>query len=225
MEAVLLGWIIGLANGMRHACEPDHLAAISTLAAEQRSTRSVRWTIALAARWGLGHALVLFVVGGLLIALRAEMPKVLGDVFELLVAIMLVLLGIRAVRNASRNACEVSSPHLHADGSHSHTHSSATSRRPLFIGMVHGLAGSGAVTAMVIAALPGSPAHALAFIAIYGIGAMIGMSLVAAIASVPLARITRHLRGTTYMLRAAGALSMGVGAFWAWPIARRLLGV
>ena len=71
MVGIFAGYGLGLVQGMRHALEPDHVAAVSTLVAEQRSaTSSVRFAFA----WGAGHALTLLVAGGALFALRAKMP-------------------------------------------------------------------------------------------------------------------------------------------------------
>src|SRR5438045_175030 len=83
------GSTLGVALGMRHALEPDHLAAVSTLVAEE--SRSIR-AVFLGVCWGVGHTLALVVVGVALIALRAELSAQLTDLFELAVAIMLVAL-------------------------------------------------------------------------------------------------------------------------------------
>src|SRR5205809_7661974 len=96
---VATGSTLGAVFGMRHALEPDHLAAVSTLVAEEpRSTRAVFLGVC----WGVGHTLALVVVGVALIGVRAEMPPRLTDVFELGVALMLVALGMRAIRRAAR---------------------------------------------------------------------------------------------------------------------------
>jgi hypothetical protein len=95
MWTMALGWLWGLGQGVRHAFEPDHIAAVSTMVAEQKSPRA---TMTFAAAWGAGHALVLFVFGGALLLLRAELAEPVADAFELLVAAMLVFLGVRGIR-------------------------------------------------------------------------------------------------------------------------------
>ena len=90
---------LGSLLGVRHALEPDHLAAVTTLVSRERS--SFRAAM-LGAWWGLGHTLALVVVGALLIVLRREMPPALTEVFELGVALMLIALGVRAVLQAIR---------------------------------------------------------------------------------------------------------------------------
>src|SRR5262245_41777547 len=90
---------LGSLLGMRHALEPDHLAAVTTLVSRERS--GVR-AVLLGMCWGLGHTLMLVAVGVVLIVLRAEMPPAASELFELFVAIMLVGLGVRAILQAAR---------------------------------------------------------------------------------------------------------------------------
>src|SRR5579862_3991965 len=90
---------LGSLLGMRHALEPDHLAAVSTLVGAERSSRRAAL---LGLWWGLGHTLSLVVVGAVLVALRAEMPERVSDLFEFVVALMLIGLGVRAMVQAAR---------------------------------------------------------------------------------------------------------------------------
>src|SRR5215831_4468757 len=135
MLPLLSGLLLGLLLGMRHACEPDHLAAVSTLVARESSPAA---GIVVGALWGLGHSLALFVVGCLLAVLDSRLPPGLAGGFEIAVALMLVVLGARAVvRAAVRPPLDRPAPRF---------------RRPwpLVLGVVHGLAGSGALTALAL---------------------------------------------------------------------------
>src|SRR4029079_16598625 len=109
---------LGSLLGMRPALEPDHLAAVSTLVTGERSS----WRAALlGACWGLGHTLTLVVVGAVLIVLRAEMPARVAELVELIVALMLICLGLRAIYLALREGTEGPvRPHHHGDRVHSH---------------------------------------------------------------------------------------------------------
>ena len=151
---------LGSLLGMRHAFEPDHLAAVTTLVSRERS--SVRAAL-LGAWWGLGHTLALVVVGTILVIVRADLPAPVAELFELGVALMLIVLGLRAIRQAALQG--PGGPlHLHRHGPIVHTHAAVPAhvhigawtfaRRPLLVGAVHGLAGSGALTALVLATLP-----------------------------------------------------------------------
>src|SRR5690242_8344285 len=97
--------LIGILLGMRHALEPDHLTAVGTLVTEARGAR--RGAL-LGMMWGLGHTASLVIVGGVLVVTGAALPARAAAAFELAVAIMLVLLGARALWRA------VTWPHPHA---------------------------------------------------------------------------------------------------------------
>jgi hypothetical protein len=218
-----LGLLWGLAQGVRHALEPDHLAAVSTLVAERRSARSAAWY---AMAWGAGHALVLLAFGGALLVLRGQVPARLAAGFELLVAFMLIFLGARAMRRAFVHPDGPPIDHAHATGAHSHAgpsdhvhvHGWALARRPLIVGCIHGLAGSGALAALVMPGMT-SPAAGLTYMALYGGGAAIGMAALAGIAGVPLARVARARRGVRALLATTGALSLVLGIAWGWTAA------
>lgn len=228
MGLLLMGWLFGLAQGVRHAFEPDHLAAVSTMVAEQRSARASAF---FAAMWGAGHALVLLAVGGALFVLRKEMPERAAHAFELVVAVMLVALGLRALRQAAR-AGRIGPPVAHSHGAvphhhvglvqHVHIRGWSVARRPLVIGIVHGLAGSGALTALVASSAT-SAASGLVFMALYGAGAMVGMALLAATVGVPLARAMRTRYGTTILLGVTGLFSLVLGLVWGWPIVHAMV--
>ena len=99
---------LGALLGMRHALEPDHLAAVSTLMTGERSSAKAAW---LGACWGLGHTLTLFTTGALLVVLRAEMPAIAAQVFEFCVVLMLVGFGVRAIY---QGACRVPAGPTHS---------------------------------------------------------------------------------------------------------------
>ncbi|MFZ5444438.1 MAG: urease accessory protein [Myxococcota bacterium] len=211
--------LVGLTLGMRHALEPDHLAAVSTLASEERGTLA---GLRLGLYWGLGHTLALLVVGGSLALIGAQMPASLGHVFELVVAVMVIGLGLRATVRAVREGRH-GAEHTHSHGGLEHTHAAPPSHlhlsrwtlatRPLLIGLVHGLAGSGALTALVLAELPTLGARLL-YIALFGAGSIVGMALLTGLAGLPLARLARSPRLATALLFVTGVVSTGIGAWW-----------
>lgn len=229
MIQALLPSLLGVALGMRHALEPDHLAAVSTLATEQKNARA---GVLLGALWGVGHSLSLLVVGGTLAVLGAQMPERVEQGFELAVAVMIIGLGIRAVLRALREGR--AGPELpHSHGAISHTHAAAREHlhvrgwtlatRPLLIGVLHGLAGSGALTALVLAELPSSGAR-LSYIALFGAGSVVGMALLTGLAGVPLMRLARSPRLASALLMLTGVVSTVVGAWWGYASGARLLG-
>jgi hypothetical protein len=220
----LLGLLWGLAQGMRHALEPDHLAAVSTLVADRKSARSAA---SYAVAWGLGHALVLMAVGGALLLVRAQLSERVGAMFELAVAAMLIVLGVRALRRAFVDGA-AGAPVAHAHATHAHAHGGPAAHvhlrgftlamRPLLVGCVHGLAGSGAVAALVMAQLQSAVAG-LVYIVVFGAGATLGMAVLAGLAGVPLAKLVRTRRGVPVLLGTTGTLSLLLGIAWGWAAA------
>ena len=216
MLTLVMGWLWGLAQGLRHALEPDHVAALSTIVVEQKSTRG---TILFATAWGAGHAIVLLLFGGALLLFRAELSPPVEDVFELVVSFMLVLLGLRAIYGGFKPRAAAPHDHHGALGGRW-----KKVRRPFAVGIVHGLAGTGALTAVVLSQTP-SAVSGLVFIAIYGTGAMLGMAVLAGVAGVPIARIAKSPRGARALLFATGAFSLVLGVSFAVPIVERLWAV
>ena len=118
MIATLTSCWLGFLIGLRHALEPDHLAAVSTLIVEQPRIRRAAF---LGTCWGLGHSLSLLAVGGGLLAWRLRLPEVWVDRFELAVAVLLIGLGVRSILwslHAGRDGG--SAPHSHGGLLHAH---------------------------------------------------------------------------------------------------------
>jgi hypothetical protein len=209
--------------GMRHALEPDHLAAVSTLVSHERSGWKAAW---LGLCWGAGHSLSLFVAGAVLLALRAEMPPAAATFFEFAVAVMLVVLGARAVARAAREG--MSGPsllhrhgwfvHRHAVGApHLHIGHWTLARRPLLIGAIHGLAGSGALTALVLTTLPTTAAR-LSYVLLFGLGSTVGMAILSGLLGWPLARLGAHHAVARAITLVVGAGSMTLGIAWGYRL-------
>ena len=226
---VLTGSALGSLLGMRHALEPDHLTAVSTLVTGERS--SMRAAM-LGASWGIGHTLSLVVVGAILVVLRAEMPAQVADLFELFVAVMLIALGVRAIAIALRQG-PVGPTHTHHHGDVVHKHAGSAlhvhvgrftlARRPLIVGAVHGLAGSGALTALVLATLSSTAAR-ITYMTLFGFGSTLGMAVLSVLLGWPLAKIGANRALTRALSIAVGCVSIGLGLFWGYPLTITILG-
>lgn len=211
--------------GMRHALEPDHLAAVSTLVTRERN--GVKAAL-LGVCWGLGHTAGLIVVGAVLIILRAELPARIADIFEMLVAIMLIVLGTRAVLQALQQG-QPSHLHRHTFAVHRHSGLPAhvhigtwtLARRPLLIGAIHGLAGSGALTALVLTTLPSTAAR-LSYMALFGLGSTLGMAVLSGLLGWPLARLGAHHAVARGVSLAVGTMSVALGLLWGYPLVGRI---
>ena len=180
---------LGSLLGMRHALEPDHLAAVSTLMTGERTSAKAAW---LGACWGLGHTLTLLTAGAILVVLRAEMPAFAAEAFEFCVVLMLVGFGARAIY---QGACRGSTGRTHSHAKPGRSEPVHIGRwtlaRPLLVGAVHGLAGSGALTALVVATLP-STVTRLSYLALFGVGSTLGMAALSGLLGWQIARVGAH---------------------------------
>lgn len=218
---VLTGSALGSLLGMRHALEPDHLAAVSTLVTDQRSSYRA---MLLGACWGVGHTITLLVVGIVLVVLRSEMPPGISDVFELAVAAMLIALGGRAVYTAARQGSR-GPTRVHQHGRRVHRHPGAVqhvhiggwtlARRPLIVGAIHGLAGSGALTALVLATLSSTAAR-VTYMALFGLGSTVGMAALSGVLGWPIARFGSHHAVARGVSLAVGCASIVMGVLWGY---------
>src|SRR5215510_14891519 len=110
---------LGFALGVRHALDPDHLVAVSTIVSRNKSV--VRSSI-IGALWGVGHTASLFVCGTIVLALRLTIPESFVAAAESAVAIMLVVLGINALWRAIKNSRLHVHMHMHGGRRHVHFH-------------------------------------------------------------------------------------------------------
>jgi nitrile hydratase accessory protein len=210
---------VGTLLGMRHALEPDHLAAVSTLMTGERSSARAAW---LGAAWGLGHTLTLLVVGALLVVLQTEMPAAAAQLLEVGVALLLVGFGARAIYHG---ACRVPTGPTHSHGRPGAGSLGRMDRwtlaRPLFVGAVHGLAGSGAMTALVVTTLP-STVTRVSYVLLFGIGSIVGMAGLSGVLGWPIARLGGHRLFTRTIAVAVGSVSTALGVYWGSPLVRAL---
>src|SRR5258706_9289010 len=124
MVATVAG--VGFVLGLRHALDPDHVVAVTTLASQKVGLRR---TSLVGAFWGLGHALSLGAAGGLILALRLTVPPAVSHALEALVAVMLIVLGTLALRRARRWKLHAH-PHEHDGTTHVHFHAHRREETP-----------------------------------------------------------------------------------------------
>jgi high-affinity nickel-transport protein len=194
---LLVTFVTSLLLGMRHATDPDHVIAVTTIVSSERSlSRAAR----IGALWGLGHTLTILIVGSAIILFKVAFSVRLGLSMEFTVAIMLIVLGLLNLTTANAPMTRVSPA------------------RPVFIGIVHGLAGS-AGAALLLVPLIDDPRFAALYLIVFGLGTIVGMSLVtlaiaapALAAGAPTARVQRSLR------LASGAVSVVFGLYLAHKV-------
>lgn len=210
--------MIGFVLGLQHATEADHLAAVSTIVSEKKNLFTASLVGGL---WGIGHTISLFAVGLLVILLKFQISSSLEAKLEACVGVMLVLLGLNALRKLFQASKVHVHSHEHGGHKHVHIHSHGSkakeeshhrlSPRSVIIGMVHGLAGSAALMLLVVPTIP-SPAIALLYIVIFGVGSIGGMMAMSFLIGLPFhftaGRFDVLNRGIRLI---AGIFSLGLG--------------
>ena len=238
---------IGFFLGMRHATDPDHVIAVTTIVSrESKLGRAALTGIA----WGIGHTITILLVGTGIILFGLVIPTRLGLSMEFSVALMLVALGlmnviafIRSTRSMTERGAPLHAhPHSHGDYGHKHGHghgphphpSDATplSRidrrfarigiyrqvRPLLVGIVHGLAGSAAVALLVLTTIR-DPRWAIAYLLVFGLGTVAGMMLITmSIASAFNFLGRRHASFSARLGFVSGLLSLAFGLLLVYQI-------
>jgi len=209
-----MGWLFALVLGARHATEPDHLAAVSTLLMGVPSARRAAW---LGAVWGVGHSSALLGVGVALMGLHFSMAERAAAVFELVVAIMLGVLGVRSLRRARALVLGLSQSTQDEEPVHDHVHGHAAQggvyQRPLVVGLIHGLAGSGVLSALALSHMP-TFSSAVVFMLCFGAGSALGMMALTGLVGLSLMRFTRRARTQAWLCAGAGITSLCVGCLW-----------
>jgi len=244
---------IGFFLGMRHATDPDHVIAVSTIVSRERSLSKASL---IGAFWGLGHTITIVVVGALIIAFNLAIPPRVGLAMEFAVSLMLILLGILNLTGVSQWLSEKFSPahppvlgehaHLHEHNHHVHYHWHAHqpakehhadslplpkplekplarlglfhTLRPLFIGIVHGLAGSAAVALLVLSTIR-DPRWGVFYLLIFGVGTVAGMMLITCAMALPFSYAgTRFSWLNRGLITGSGILSLCFGLFLAYQI-------
>jgi ABC-type nickel/cobalt efflux system permease component RcnA len=225
-------WVILLVSlllGLRHASDPDHLAAVTTLIASEEQQRVKKATF-MGLLWGLGHGTTLVLVGLPLVLLGQYLPERVQQAAEVAIGAIIVILAVRLLVRWRRGVFHAH-PHTHADGEiHRHLHShadgsvhehshSTTLRTPLSaygVGLVHGIGGSGGLTLLLLTTIPG-PSEAVAALFIFAAGTAISMALLStafglAIAAGPVARNFERVAPVLGVLAAAFGVWYAAGA-------------
>jgi ABC-type nickel/cobalt efflux system permease component RcnA len=225
---------LGLVFGLKHATEVDHIVAVTTIVSEQRNLLRAALVGAL---WGAGHTISLIAVGIVVLALRVAIPELVADWLEFGVALMIIGLGVSALVRVLRRRPDVHvHEHVHDDQPHAHihfheegtehtgsnaSHTHAVTRlglKPLLVGAMHGLAGSAALTLLVLTQIA-SPFVGLLYLFVFGLGSILGMLLMSCLVGLPFVLGAHKLTRMSYALQAtASVLSIAFGLWYAYEI-------
>jgi ABC-type nickel/cobalt efflux system permease component RcnA len=160
-QAVWLVLLVAILLGLRHATDPDHVAAVTTLVAGARE-RAARTAAELGVAWGLGHAFTLFVFGLPILLLDKYLPERVQQGAETLIAVVIIYLATRLLLRSRHGLFHVHKhehdgarhTHLHTHSAESgHSHAGRTRLGAFGIGLVHGMGGSAGVGVLLVAAI------------------------------------------------------------------------
>ena len=224
---------LGLVLGLRHSLDPDHVVAVSTIVSEYRNPFRSFWV---GVSWGLGHTTTLLLLGIVIIALRLTIPDRLSLLLEFLVGIMLVGLGIQVIYKFLKQRVH-QHEHGHQISEHRHFHSHVRDvghtekhhqvrgvGKPFFrkksylIGTVHGVAGSAALTLLVLASIE-SPMAGIVYILVFGLGSVVSMGIMTTVISLPFVFSANRLPGLNRLTQlSVGTFSILFGFFLMYEI-------
>jgi ABC-type nickel/cobalt efflux system permease component RcnA len=227
ITVLALGFLIGL----QHAIEVDHVAAVAALVTRGKS---IAETAKQGAVWGLGHTLTLLLFGGAVLLAGEVVPSSLSSGLEMAVGVMLVLLGADVLRRMIRDRIHF---HLHAHGRerhfhahshreggehaadpHRHEHPSGFPLRSLFVGMMHGMAGSAALIILALGTVE-SAWQGFVYIFLFGLGSIVGMALLGAVISIPLRYSATGLTWAHNGLKSLiGLFTISLGAYIVYDV-------
>jgi len=215
---------LGFLLGMQHALEADHIAAVSSIAARRSHVADI---VKHGLTWGLGHTLTLFVFAGAAILLGHAIPETIARPMETAIGVMLIGLGVHVLWRLWRDRVHFHK-HGHGDGTahfHGHSHAGETMPhvraahahehgfrwRTLLIGLMHGMAGSAALLVLTVSQAS-NPVVGLGYVALFGIGSIIGMGALSTVIAVPLAVSARWLTWANRALQGAvGLATIAIG--------------
>jgi ABC-type nickel/cobalt efflux system permease component RcnA len=220
-------WIVvavAVLLGLRHATDPDHIAAVSTLVANGRD-RATRRAGELGLAWGLGHALTLFAFGLPILLLDSYLPERAQQAAETAIAVVIVYLAVRLLVRWRRGAFH-EHVHTHGDVDHSHvhvghSHRHARGRLGAFgIGLVHGMGGSAGVGILLVASIE-STALSVASLALLAVFTAVSMTVLSG--GFGRALVTRPVAGAfAGVAPVLGTASLAFGVWYAtaaWSLA------
>jgi High-affinity nickel-transport protein len=186
--------------GLRHATDPDHIAAVTTLAAGEGDAKHAAGRLGFA--WGLGHATSLFVFGVPIVLFNGYLPEPVQVGAEAAVGVLIIALAVRLLLRWRSGAL-----------GHAHPHRARTLRQAYGIGLVHGTGGSAGVGILLLATIP-SETQALAALAVFAICTAISMAAASTTFGLVL---TRDAVAQRYFVvaPALGALSLAFGVWYA----------
>lgn len=219
--------LLGFVTGLRHSIEADHVAAVLSVVATNH--KNIKRASMLGAIWGLGHTASLFLAGLVVLLLAVNISETVSNRLEFGVGIMLLFLGVTTLtgwnigkflkglrHQKSSSSSHKHIHHHHQDNvvhSHGHVHDAehGHGHKSLIVGMVHGMAGSGALLLIVLSTINSIPLG-LAYIAIFGAGSIGGMAGISTLMGIPFVKLANSAKVSLLLRYAAAITTLAIGA-------------
>ena len=198
---------LGLALGLRHALEADHLSAVSVQVTQVNNAKKIADAVRYGLLWGAGHAGMLLLLGGGLLFFQKNIPQTLALFFEALVGILLIIFGVLAWRNEHRKKDKGKS---REEEKSKEKEQSRAGKKSFALGSMHGLAGSSAIM-VLLAATEATPWKGLFFLLLFGVGGILSMIVFSTLLSLPL-RFLKQKKIQSMLPRLAAMSSIIMGA-------------
>jgi nickel/cobalt transporter (NicO) family protein len=221
--SLVLTYSTALLLGSLHAFEADHMAAVTSFAVRRPGLRDA---VRFAVRWAAGHGGAIVLIGATLLFLGVRLPETMEHWLERLVGLVMIGLGIWTFRGAvalhahrhSHDGVVHSHVHTHHDAHApvpAHAHAPAHSHASTAVGLVHGLAGSGAAVALIPVATFDAPLAGILFLVLFAIGTILAMAFYGLIAGTIVGRTAESsTRWARLLARGTGVLTIVIGCVW-----------
>ena len=223
--------ILGLLTGLRHSLEADHIAAVSTILVGSKEGK-IRHASLIGFLWGLGHTITLLVAAVMVLFLSLNIPESVSNNFEFGVGIMLMYMaaisisGVNIMRFFKSFKLSFNKkllyrhihqhPHVHGKIVHTHPHEHNDpihrhEHKAIIIGIIHGMAGSGALMLVVLSSIE-SPVLGMAYVILFGIGSITGMVLTTTLIGIPMLKLKNFSKVSLVLRFGVPAITLVVGA-------------
>lgn len=202
----------GFVLGLKHAFDADHVAVVTTMVSQSKSLKK---SSLLGAWWGLGHTATLLLAGLIVLMFKIVIPARLALGLEFIVGAVVILFGLDLLWKIRRGRIHAHA-HTHGGSMHTHLHSHLDQpshrhgHRALAVGALHGLAGSAALTLLVLSSVQSIP-QGILFILIFGFGSIVSMILISSVIGLPFLLTKGFTRATAIIQAVTGTMSVAVG--------------
>jgi high-affinity nickel permease len=194
--------VVGFILGIKHALEPDHVIAVSTIASHSKKL----WRSSLAGMfWGVGHMTTLFTIGIILIFMKNQIPERWAMSLEFIVGIMLVYLGVSSIFSFGKKAVHV------------HKHENFSYVKSMLIGLIHGIAGSAAMVLLTVSTVK-TVWEGVLYILIFGMGTIMGMLFFTTIIGIPFVLTAKQKSINNVLTQITAIISTAYGFYYMYNL-------